>query len=83
MFNTTILRDSLSAARSRGRGALVALLRQNESDDETIETKRLSEDENQDHANEKSLLLAHRSHTGVTHNANSHAGRETAIKSWE
>lgn len=60
-----------------GSAALEALLGQNEGNDQTIKTKRLREDENQDHSNEKSLLLTDGADTGVTNNANRHTGGET------
>ena len=56
-------------------------LRQNEGDNQTVQTKRLAENENQNHADKQLRLLPVRTHTGVTNNTNSKAGgqrRETA-----
>jgi len=56
-------------------------LRQDDGNDHAIETEGLSEDENEDHADEDLLLLGVGSNTGVTDDTNSKAsceGGETA-----
>jgi hypothetical protein len=56
-------------------------LGQNEGDNQTVQTERLAENENQNHADKEFRLLSVRAHTGVADNTNSEAGgqrRETA-----
>lgn len=51
---------------------------EDERDDQTVETQRLSEDENKNHADEQLRLLCCGAHTGVTDDADGHAGSETS-----
>lgn len=66
--------DSLSLSRT----ALKALLGKNKCNNQTVETKGLSEDENKDHSDKESLLLPHGAHTSVAYNTNRHACSEPA-----
>lgn len=63
-----------------GAGALVALLRENQRDDETVQTQGLREDENQNHADEKLVLLTYSSHTCIADNANCHTSSQTTAE---
>ena len=78
-------RGQLSSLPSSVRQALIDCgarsLRQDDGDDHAIETEGLSEDENEDHADEDLLLLGVGSNTGVTDDTNSETsceGGETA-----
>ena len=51
-------------------------LRQDNGDDHAIETEGLSEDENEDHADEDLLLLGIGSNTGITDDTNSETSCE-------
>mmetsp|Transcript_39811 Transcript_39811/g.73412 ORF Transcript_39811/g.73412 Transcript_39811/m.73412 type:complete len:144 (-) Transcript_39811:282-713(-) len=53
------------------------VLGQNQRHNKAIKTKRLRENENQDHANEKLLLLAYRTDASITNNSNCHTGSKT------
>jgi predicted metal-dependent peptidase len=58
-------------------------LGQNESNNQTVETKSFAENENQNHADEQLGLLTVGAHTSVTDNADSETGsqsRETTRK---
>lgn len=45
-------------------------LRQDDGDDHAIEAEGLTEDQNEDHADEDCFLLSVCAHSGVTNNAN-------------
>lgn len=61
-------------------GAGETLLREDQRDNEAVETQSLGENENEDHAHEQLLLLAHRTHAGIAHNSNGHtSGKSTKI----
>jgi len=49
----------------------------NQSNDKTVETQSLSENEDEDHADEKLLLLGSGTNTSVTNNTDGHTGSET------
>lgn len=51
---------------------------EDERNDQTVETQGLSEDENQNHADEQLRLLCCGAHTRVTDDADGHAGSETS-----
>lgn len=51
-------------------------LRQDDGDDHAIETEGLSEDENEDHADEDLLLLGVGSNTSITDDTNSETSSE-------
>ena len=61
-------------------GALITLLRQDERHDETVQTEGLSENKNEDHSNEESLLLAHGAHSSVTDDADGHTGSQATAE---
>ena len=48
-----------------------------DGDDQTVETKDLGENEDEDHADEETRLLSRSSDSGVTHNANGVSGSKT------
>ena len=54
------------------RCTLVALLAEDERHDETVQTQRLGENEDEDHANKELVLLSDGAHAGVTDDTNSH-----------
>lgn len=59
-------------------GLAIRLLgRENEGDDETVQTEGLSENENEDHAYEEARLLGDGADTGITDDADGHAGGKT------
>ena len=51
-------------------------LREDDSDDHTVKSQRLTEDENKDHADEDLLLLSVSSDTCITDNTNSETSSE-------
>lgn len=51
---------------------------QDEGHDEAVKPQHLCEDQDQDHAHEKPRLLSGASHSGVAHDADGEAGRQTA-----
>jgi hypothetical protein len=56
---------------------LVALLGQDKGNDQTVQTQGFCENENQNHSDEKLILLTNSSDTSVTHNTNGHTGGKT------
>lgn len=60
--------------------ALVALLREDEGNDESVQTQSLGENENQNHADEELVLLADGTHTGVTDDTNGHTSGKTTTR---
>lgn len=64
----------------RLHSALVALLRQDKSDNESVETQSLSENENENHADEELVLLAHSAHTRIADDADGHTGSQATAQ---
>jgi len=64
--------------RVAGRLALGLLRREDEADDETVQTQRLREDQNQHHADVQLRLLGGRAHARVTDDTNRNAGGHPA-----
>lgn len=65
------------AARAlAGRSALLRRLRQDEGNNEAVETERLGENENEDHSDEERRLLSVGTDTGVADDSNRHTGRQ-------
>src|SRR4051794_9755412 len=54
-----------------------SLSRQNESNDEPVESQGLSKDENQDHTDEEFGLLCGSSYTSISDNSNGHTSSQT------
>ena len=51
---------------------------QENGDDEAVQTQHFGENENEDHSDEEAGLLRGAAHTGVAHDADGEAGRQTA-----
>ena len=56
---------------------IAASTRHHQGHNEPVQTQRLGEDKDENHADEKLRLLSGGTHTGVTNNANSSAGSKT------
>lgn len=71
-----MLQRNLFAGRRLQAGGRRSLLRHDKGDDEAVQTKGLGENEDQNHDDEKLVLLTNSTHTGVADNANGHASSE-------
>lgn len=60
--------------------ALITLLRQDQSNNETVQTKSFGEDENKNHTDEQFILLTDSADTSITNNTNSHACGQTTTE---
>lgn len=55
------------------------MLRQDKGYDHAVEAERFGEDKNEDHSDEKTLLLAYGAHPCVSHDSDCHACCQTAV----
>jgi len=75
--NKKITQTDLTSGIGR---AVVTLLRQDQGHNQTVKTEGFSENKNEDHAHEESLLLAHSADTRITHDTNCHTGGKSTVK---
>lgn len=62
---------------NNGGGALIALLREDERDNKSVQSESLRKDEDKNHTYEKPFLLTNGSHSSISYDSNGHTGSQT------